>query len=166
MIKIISLVLLTVCVCLPGLYAQESTTQGWAAGEPRQRSSNAISLAAKESHYEVARLTPEAFKSAVGQNETAGKSLLPFPVLMPKAIVYPRKAIRKGWEGRAVVAVEIVPGGTVGRTALAKSSGHELLDNTAQEAIRTWKFGTESEKEDTVPQYVDIPVTFKLQNED
>jgi len=85
---------------------------------------------------------------------------------MPKAIVYPRQAVRRGWEGQSVVAVEVLPDGSVGRTSLAKSSGHEVLDQAAQEAVRSWKFGTESEKEKAIPQYVDIPVTFKLRAED
>ncbi|MBI4711433.1 MAG: energy transducer TonB, partial [Candidatus Omnitrophica bacterium] len=85
--------------------------------------------------------------------------MLPFPVLMPKAIVYPRKAIRKGLEGQAVVATEVLADGSVGRTALAKSSGHEILDHAAQDAVRTWKFAFESNQCDAVPQYVDIPVT-------
>jgi protein TonB len=88
----------------------------------------------------------------------------PFPILMPKVVTYPQKAIRKGWEGQTVVAAEILPGGTVGRLALAKSSGHEVLDQAAQEAIKTWKFSAESGKTETVSQYVDIPVMFKLKD--
>ena len=63
-----------------------------------------------------------------------------------------------------MVAAEILPGGTVGRMALAKSSGHEVLDQAAQEAIKTWKFSSESGKTEAVPQYVDIPVLFKLKD--
>ena len=88
----------------------------------------------------------------------------PFPVLMPKAVIYPRKAVRKGWEGQTVVAAEILPDGSVGRMVLAKTSGHEMLDHAAQEAIKTWKFSAESGKAEAVPQYVDIPVLFKIED--
>jgi periplasmic protein TonB len=87
----------------------------------------------------------------------------PFPVLMPKAVVYPLKAIRRGWEGQTVVAAEVLPDGSVGRMALAKTSGHEVLDQAAQEAIKTWKFSSESGKIETA-HYVDIPVNFKLED--
>jgi protein TonB len=65
-----------------------------------------------------------------------------------------------------VIAAEVLPDGSVGRTALAKSSGHEVLDQAAEEAIQSWRFANETEKDEPVPQYVDIPVTFKLQGED
>ena len=164
--KIIGLVLLAVFVCAPGLYAQEATSQVWAAVESSSpRPSNAISLAVTGSRYDVARSTSEAFSSAVGQSEVAKESLTPFPVLMPKTIVYPSKAVRRGWEGQTVVAAEVLPDGSVGRTALAKSSGHAVLDQAAQEGIRSWTFSNELGKDATVPQFVDIPVTFKLQEE-
>jgi protein TonB len=83
---------------------------------------------------------------------------------MPEKILYPRKAIQKGWEGQTIVAAEVLADGSVGRTALAKSSGHDILDDAAQEAIKTWKFAFESEKDEVVPQHVDIPVNFKLKD--
>ena len=165
MIKVIALVLLTVCVCLPGLYAQEMAGQGLTAPETRQRSSSAAMTLPGNDHNAArvssADLIPPAIQQRAGE-----ESRPPFPVLMPKAIVYPRKAIRKGWEGQTVVAAEVLADGSVGRTALAKSSGHGVLDQAAQEAIQSWKFENESERDETVSQYVDIPVTFKLQGED
>jgi len=165
-IRIFVWMLLTGCVCLPGLYAQEAASQGWGTVEPKQRSSSAISMAVTEGRYEVARSVSGNFSPNLGQNETAKDFLLPFPILMTKAIVYPRKAIHKGWEGQAVVAAEVLPDGSVGRTALAKSSGYEILDDAAQGFVRTWKFAPEIENDNATSQYVDIPVTFKLQSED
>ena len=97
------------------------------------------------------------------KNENRTEGTPPFPVSIPATIVYPKKAIRRGWEGQTVVAAEILPNGSVGRTALAKSSGHEVLDHAAQEAIQTWKFAAEPGNDPVVSQYVDIPVTFKLE---
>ncbi len=166
MIKVIALALLTVCVCLPSLCAQEIAGQGWAAPEPRQRSSSAISMTVTGSTHDLARessaaLIPTAIPQQIGE-----ESLPPFPVLTSKAIVYPRKAIRRGWEGQTVVAAEVLPDGSVGRMALAKTSGHEVLDQAAQEGIKDWKFEIESKQDEAVPHFVDIPVTFKLQHED
>lgn len=148
------------------LYAQESAGQGWGVSEPRQRPSSTISLAVTGSRYDAVRPIAGTFSPATGPNEIGEDPMPPFPVLMPKAIVYPRKAVRKGWEGQTVIAAEVLPDGSVGRTSLAKTSGHDVLDQAAQEAIQSWKFETESEKDEAVPQFVDIPVTFKLQSED
>lgn len=161
MIKAIVLALLTVCICWPGLYAQEVAGRGWTVSESRQHASNTILVGSGQSpaHLSSMSFMPSRIESGEGDEQ-----MPPFPVLMPKTIVYPRKAVRKGWEGQTVVAAEILPDGSVGRTALARSSGHEALDQAAEEAIQSWKFGTELEQDKAVPHYVDIPVTFKLQN--
>lgn len=162
--KLIGFALLSLCFYPPGLHAQEMAGQGWTASESRQSSSKALPPAETGSARDQARMFPETSIPGAVQNGNGKDRMPPFPVLMPKAIAYPRKAIRKGWEGQTVVAAEILPDGSVGRTALAKTSGHEVLDVAAREAIKDWKFSTESEKDAVVPQYVDIPVTFKLED--
>jgi protein TonB len=163
--KKIGLMFLALCLCSAELYAQEIANQGWAATEPRPRASGAISVTETGSVCDSSRLS-RALIPAVIQKENGKEITPPFPVLTPTAIVYPRKAVREGWEGKTVVAAEVLPDGSVGRTALAKTSGHEVLDKAAQESIKDWKFETGSPKDESVPQYVDIPVTFKLQKED
>lgn len=165
MIKVITSMLLTVCVCLPSLHAREMAGPGWGTSAPRQRSASAVSMTATESVSDSSRSSRATLIPAVMHHESGDESRPPFPVLTPKVIVYPRKAVRRGWEGRAVVAAEVLPDGSVGRTALAKTSGHDVLDKAAEDAIRSWKFGTDSKKDEAVPQFVDIPVTFKLQKE-
>jgi len=145
-------VLLMWCFSSSALFAQETGGRVMPVSETKQEASRGITLGERSS------VTAYPLRS--------GLETQPFPVATPVKIVYPKKAIRKGWEGQTVVAAEVLPDGSVGKTALAKSSGHEVLDNAAQNAIETWKFGTESEKDEAVPQYVDIPVTFKLQEEE
>ena len=160
--KILGIVTLIFCFSSSSLYAQEIAGQGWTTSESGQRSSSMGSLVVTGDVRDSAGPSLKNFVPAPIPNEKVEDRMTPFPVLMPKAITYPRKAIRKGWEGQTVVAAEILPGGTVGRMALAKSSGHEVLDQAAQEAIKTWKFSAESGKTEALPQYVDIPVMFKL----
>lgn len=150
----------------PAILAQEAATQGWSAAQSRQRSLNALSLVVTGDRPNVMRSGAEAFSVAVNRNEREEGPRTPFPVLIPKVIVYPRKAVRKGWEGQTIVAAEVLPDGSVGKTLLAKSSGHEILDHAARSAIKDWKFANENENGGTVPQFVDIPVTFKIQKED
>lgn len=166
MIKVIALVLLTMCVCLPSLHAQEIAGQGWPVPKPAQQSSGTVSRTVTESARDTARPSSGALISAIVPRQNGEEGRPPFPVLTTKAIVYPRRAVRQGWEGQTVVAAEVLPDGSVGRTVVAKSSGHKVLDQAAQEAIESWEFGTDLEKDEAVPQFVDIPVTFKLQSED
>ena len=162
--KIINLLFLILCFCSAELYAQEIAAQGWAVTEPGQHSSGTVARAVTGSAHDPSRSSSGALIPAVILSQSGEEGRPPFPVLMPKAIVYPQKAIRKGWEGKTVVAAEILPDGSVGRTALARSSGHEILDRAAQGAIQTWKFGPLKKGATDVPQYVDIPVTFKLED--
>jgi TonB family protein len=166
MIKVLMLIFLTVCGYLTPLYAQEVPVQGWSVPAPRQRSASAISVAVTGSAYDSPRSASKTLIPAAIQHENGEESKPPFPILTPQVIVYPRKAVRRGWEGQTVIAAEVLPDGSVGQTALAKTSGHEVLDHAAEDAIKTWKFSEAPLKEDAVPQYVDIPVTFKLQSED
>ena len=164
---VVGWVFLIVCGFLPSLYAQEMAGQGWGAPSPRQqRSTSAIFVTGREGDYGSSRLSPKGEISAPVRHPIQDESSPPFPVLMPKIIAYPRKAVRKGWEGQVVVAAEILPDGSVGRTELAKTSGHEVLDCAALNAIKTWKFSEASLEEDVIPQYVDIPVMFKIQSEE
>ncbi|OQA55250.1 MAG: Gram-negative bacterial tonB protein [Candidatus Omnitrophica bacterium ADurb.Bin277] len=166
-IKVIGLVFLAVCACSPCLYAQEAATRSWSAAQSRPRSLNPLLLVVTGDRPNVVISGAEVFNSAANRNERAEGPRTPFPVLMPEAIIYPRMAVKKKWEGQTIVAAEVLPDGLVGRTALAKSSGHEILDAAAEDAIKTWKFEYPFENNaGAPPQYVDIPVTFKLQSED
>ena len=142
--------------------AQETVSGGWPVPEKESRQSG-MSLGDHISSGPVSvRMDPQALGAPVIRTEDGTVVAPPFPVATPVAIVYPKKAVRRGWQGQAVGAAEILPDGAVGRTALARSSGHAELDNAARDSIKTWKFGTAQDTEDAVPQFVDIPVTFKL----
>ena len=163
--KNMGMMVLALCLCgIVRLWAQEAVSQV-IPPESKQEVSRNVPIVITASDRNPIKASYQAWGRASLKNNSRTDRALPFPVAIPQAISYPRQAIRKGWEGQTVVAAEVLPDGSVGRTALAKTSGHEVLDRAAQEAIQTWKFKTESEKEDTVPQYVDIPVTFKLEDQ-
>ena len=88
----------------------------------------------------------------------------PFPSYV-SAVKYPDSLFRLGIEGTTIVAVEILPGGTVGRIAIEKSSGNKRLDKAAEEAIKNWKFSLEKGDEwSDYPEYIKIPVSFKIKD--
>jgi len=81
------------------------------------------------------------------------------------AVKYPDSLFRSGIEGTTIVAVEILPGGTVGRTAIEKSSGNKRLDKAAEETIKNWKFSLEQGDEwSAYPEYIKISVSFKIKD--
>ena len=173
--KVFGVVVLVLCLCATAS-AQETVSGGWSPSETGHVISQSVAVKAKSDCPGCFGTVTFSDRASGVRSDSSPKTgpvtprtvypAPPFPVSIPVAIVYPKKAIRKGWEGQTVVAAEVLPDGSVGRTALAKSSGHEVLDQAAEEAIQSWKFKSESEKDEPVPQYVDIPVTFKLQAED
>jgi len=48
---------------------------------------------------------------------------------------YPRSAIRRGWEGRVELSVQIDSRGQIGTIRILQSSGHSLLDQAAIQSI-------------------------------
>lgn len=53
---------------------------------------------------------------------------------------YPALARRMSWEGTVHCLIEVAIDGTVTRVSVACSSGHEILDEAAQRALREWRF--------------------------
>lgn len=82
----------------------------------------------------------------------------------PTPIRYPRWAVREGWEGTFVAAVEILASGKVGRTHVMQSTGYTLLDEAAAEAIRQWQFHPATEKGKSILSCIQIPIHFQLKD--
>jgi len=80
----------------------------------------------------------------------------------PKPI-YPREARKKGYEGEVILRVEILPNGRVGQIEVRRSSGYEILDRSAMETIKQWRFIPAQKGEDRVTFWVNIPIKFQLQ---
>jgi TonB family protein len=55
---------------------------------------------------------------------------------------YPVRARREGWQGTVVVQVVLSSNGTIKSLNLLKSSGYDILDRAAVEAIRGWQFSS------------------------
>jgi TonB family protein len=55
---------------------------------------------------------------------------------------YPVRARREGWQGAVVVQVVLSSNGTIKSLNVLKSSGYDILDRAAVEAIRGWQFSS------------------------
>ena len=90
---------------------------------------------------------------------------LPYLISSPKQIAYPRWALRQGWQGEVVIAIEILTNGSVGRSQVMNSSGHQVLDDAAVKAVKTWKFQPAMREGKSVLECIEIPINFELREE-
>jgi TonB family protein len=76
---------------------------------------------------------------------------------------YPPEARRKGYHGEVLLKVEVLSNGRVGEIEVKKSSGHDVLDRSALNTVRKWKFVPGRKGETPVSLWVNIPIRFQLQ---
>lgn len=77
---------------------------------------------------------------------------------------YPFAARRRGIEGNVLVRAEISTEGKCLRVELVKSSGADMLDQAALEAVKAWRFVPARRGAQAVVAWVDVPLAFKLEN--
>jgi TonB family protein len=77
---------------------------------------------------------------------------------------YPRIASERGYEGLVLLSAEINADGKVGSLKVKKSSGFAMLDRSALDAVKKWKFEPGKKMGRPISMWVDVPVKFVLQN--
>ena len=77
--------------------------------------------------------------------------------------VYPQEAREKGFKGEVLLRVEVLPHGHVGQIEVKRSSGHEILDQSALSTVKKWKFIPARKEGVAIPAWVNIPIKFELQ---
>ena len=75
---------------------------------------------------------------------------------------YPKEARRLKQEGTILLTAEVDDQGLVTSIVLKKSSGSSLLDDSALQTVKTWRFKPARLAGIAVSSSVDIPVRFKL----
>jgi TonB family protein len=79
--------------------------------------------------------------------------------------VYPTIAKLRGYEGIVLVYAEILPDGRVGSTSISKSSGYTILDQSAIEAVKLWKFEPAKKAGKPFVIRVNLPIKFVLHDD-
>ena len=79
--------------------------------------------------------------------------------------VYPAIAKLRGYAGVVLVNAEILPDGRVGSTAISKSSGYAILDKSAMEAVKLWKFEPAKKAGKPFAVRVKLPIKFVLHDD-
>jgi len=75
---------------------------------------------------------------------------------------YPLAARRRGLQGRVVIAAQVHSDGRCTETRIRHSSGHELLDNAARDAVRRWRFLPARRGDTRIDSWVEVPIVFRL----
>jgi protein TonB len=110
----------------------------------------------------ISAVPSEGIKKNPSPPEKEVRLIYPKYVENPKPI-YPREARKKGYEGEVLLRVEVLPNGRVGQIEIRRSSGYEILDRSAMETIKQWRFIPAQKGEDRVTFWVNIPIKFQLQ---
>jgi protein TonB len=71
-------------------------------------------------------------------------------------------AKRMGWEGKVVLSVEVLASGSPGQISVRQSSGHEVLDKTALQAVRGWRFVPARHNGQAIAKEFLVPIPFVL----
>jgi len=79
---------------------------------------------------------------------------------------YPMLARSRGEEGLVLLSAEVLANGKVGALRIKKTSGYQLLDQSALEAVRKWKFEPARKMGIPVTAWVEIPIRFTLSDGD
>lgn len=79
-------------------------------------------------------------------------------------LTYPLAARRMGLQGRVMLNVEVLAEGLCGQVNVRQSSGHEILDNSAMQSVKTWKFAPARHAGDAITKWFMVPIQFSLKD--
>lgn len=91
---------------------------------------------------------------------TASPDSAPVPVSSPPPS-YPRRALRRGESGEALLRVHVGPDGVPQAIDLVRSSGSRSLDRAATDAVRRWRFSPARRDGQPVAGVVQVPIAFQ-----
>lgn len=78
------------------------------------------------------------------------------------APTYPSLAQRRGWEGTVILRVRVLASGRPADIQVQTSSGREILDKAAQDAVRRWSFVPAKRGDQPQDGWVSVPIAFAL----
>ena len=105
--------------------------------------------------------------SATPKDQTAGSGAYEGPkanaayLHNPKPL-YPAMAKRRQWEGKVILKVKVLASGAASEVSIQTSSGHEILDEAALDAVRQWHFVPAKRGGQPVDSLVNVPINFNL----
>ena len=80
----------------------------------------------------------------------------------PVAPKYPPLAIKRRWQGEALIQAWVSAAGITEKVQIKRSSGFELLDKAALAAVKNWRFTAFVDRGTPIASWVEVPVDFTL----
>jgi protein TonB len=119
----------------------------------------------QEKQKQVAQLSsasgPQA-ADADAENAALMQPVFNAEYLRNPAPAYPQAARRRGVEGRVLLGVDVSSEGTAERVMVKHSSGSEVLDDAARQAVERWRFIPARRGSEKVAASVTVPIIFKI----
>lgn len=146
----------------PVVMAQQSTAAVAVDFETREFSGDKA-LDATLTNYQSGMQNSVADGNA--DNMSSANTAIAHPLYKENAPpVYPEVARVRGYEGMVFVLAEILSNGTVGKLKIGKSSGYAILDQSAVEAVKPWKFEPARRSGTPFTAWVQLPIKYTLKN--
>lgn len=79
--------------------------------------------------------------------------------------VYPLVAREQGWEGTVRLRIVVDPEGHPRNVTIRQSSGHDVLDQAAVQAVQQWRFTPARDGNIPIQSIVEIPINFDLRHQ-
>jgi len=105
---------------------------------------------------------PQVVLSSQGSQGASHRSD-PLPYINP-APLYPRLARERSWSGTVILEVFVEKDGVPSRVSVHETSGHKLLDSTAVNAVKQWRFVPAQSGALRFSSKVTVPIQFDLEN--
>jgi protein TonB len=141
----------------PGaLSLQQKTRQPERDNEPDTEMATESLHAMANQQAAVTHQSDKAGLQPVPVSKTVGYRYPPTPP------VYPRLALRRGQQGEAVIQARVNPQGETERIKLVHSSGYQLLDESAINAVSGWAFAAAKRNGVAITAWIEVPVKFEI----
>lgn len=101
-----------------------------------------------------------------GSSKAEAGPMVPPRYLNAARPAYPIHARMRGYEGMVLLAVKVTTEGRAGEVRIKQSSGYAVLDQSALNAVRTWRFEPARKMNTPLAMTVDIPIRFSLKEAD
>lgn len=106
--------------------------------------------------------SPMSAQPSAPVQEPLVKAVYSAPGLKNPPTHYPRIAQMRQWEGTVILEIRVLADGSAGEVKIVHGSGHEVLDESAVEQVKSWRFIPAHKGDKTVDDWVRVPISFKF----
>jgi protein TonB len=106
---------------------------------------------------------PSQDRAAAPRNDTYTPASSNANYLNNPKPVYPGIARRRHWEGLVLLRVYVTADGRCGEVSVQRSSGHDVLDEAALDAVKKWRFVPAKRGDAAQASWVTVPIEFQLE---